>query len=252
MKGARRGLAFSLAIGIAGCGGGGGGGGFSGVPAQLIPNLRPLTPSDFRIEQGDTQTRGTHRLLRLSSHIANFGDGPMEIYGEIETANQMDIVPAEQVIHWNNGDETRRPAGDFEHHDVHSHWHWENLISFQLAEANNPNDPYDPANTVVGSTPKVTFCLLDTSRIPQWTGSRPNSSQYRNCNQNTQGISRGWFDTYSANLYGQWIIIDGLPDGLYWVINETDPSDLLLETDETDNRIAVKIQITGDNVAVVP
>lgn len=239
---------------MSGCGGGGGGGGgFSGIPAQLMPNLRPLTPTEFRIEVGDTQTRGTNRLLRLSTHIANFGEGPMEIFGEIEGADEMDIVPAEQIIHWNNGDETRRPAGDFEHHDIHSHWHWENLVAFRLAQANNLVNPYDAANTIVGTTPKVTFCLLDTSRIPQWPGGpRPGSAEYRQCNRNTQGISNGWYDTYTANLYGQWIVIDGVPDGIYWVINETDPSDLLLESDESDNKTAVKIQIAGNSVTVIP
>lgn len=245
-------MMLALAIALAGCGGGGGGGGFTGVPAQMMPNLRPLEPDDFSIEQGDTQTRGTNRILRLATHIANFGEGPMELFGEIEGANTANPVPAEQIIRWNNGDETRRPAGDFEHHDIHSHWHWENLVSFRLAEATNPNDPYDVNNTVVGTTPKVSFCLLDTSRISPWSGPRPSTARYRVCNRNTQGISQGWYDTYSANLYGQWIVIDGLPDGTYWVINETDPDDLLLESDETDNRVAVKIQITGDDVTVVP
>lgn len=247
-----KGYVFFVVVASVGCGGGGGGGGFSGVPAQMLPNLRPLTPTDLSIEVGDTSTRGTNRLLRLSTHIANFGVGPMELYGEIEGANTADLIPAEQVIRWNNGDETRRPAGDFEHHGIHSHWHWENLVSFKLAQAVNPTDPYDVANTVVGTTPKVTFCLIDTSRIPLFSGSRPGSPQYRQCNRNTQGISHGWFDTYHAGLYGQWIIIDGLPDGTYWVINETDPEGILLESDETDNLTAIKIQIVGDNVTVIP
>jgi hypothetical protein len=253
MKGARV-LGLVAAALAAGCGGsGGGGGGFNGIPAELVPNLRPLKAQDFSISLENIGGGSVQKILRLASLVANFGAGPIEIYGEIEGADHNDLVPAFQRIRWNNGDITQIPAGEFEHHNVHNHWHWENLVSFTLHEAANMSDPYDAANTVVATTPKVSFCLLDTAKIPGFIGpNQPSSRRYRSCGQNTQGISVGWYDIYSAQLYGQWIVIDGVPDGVYWVILETDPTGLLTETDETDNRSAVKIQITGNSVTVIP
>lgn len=237
-----------------GCGGNGGGSGeFNGIPAEMVPNLRPEKASNLSISFEDVGTGTPQRILRLASTISNYGDGPMEIYGAIEGTDHSVIVPATQRIHWNNGAITIEPAGDFEYHDVHHHWHWENLVSFKLAQAVNEADPYDAANTVVGTTPKVSFCLLDTGKIPGFSGpNQPNGKRYQSCGRNTQGISVGWFDIYGAQLYGQWIVIDGLPNGTYWIILETDPENRLRETDETDNRSAVKVQITGNSVSVVP
>ncbi len=242
-----------VVLGALGCGGGGGGGGFNGVPAQMIPNLRSAKATDLAISNEDIGSGSNQKILRLSSIVENWGEGPMEIFGNIQGANQTLPVPATQRIIWNNGDVTSIPAGDFEYHDVHNHWHWENLISFKLAQAVNGVDPYDAANTVVASSNKVSFCLLDTAKIAGYSGTnQPGSRRYQSCGQNKQGISPGWYDIYVSSLYGQWIVIDGVSDGVYWVILEADPTNLLTETNETDNRSAVKVQITGNSVTVIP
>lgn len=237
---------------FSGCGGGGGGGGFVGIPAELVPNLRPLPASDFSIAIVDTGF-GFQRVLRLSSRIANYGEGPIEIFGFIEGANTSQMVPASQIIRWNNAQTTVIPAGEFEYHPVHSHWHWENLVTFRLHNVDDGTDPYNPSNTLVATTPKVSFCLVDTAKIPGFSGpGQPSSARYRFCNRNTQGISVGWNDLYASNLFGQWIVIEGVPDGPYWVILESDPTGLLRELDETDNKSAVKVQITGNTITVIP
>lgn len=252
MPSSRHIVPLALSIVFLGCGGGGGGGGFVGVPAELVPNLRPMPASDFSITVTDTGM-GMHRVLRLSSRIANYGEGPLEIFGFIEGANTSLPVPASQIIKWNNGQTTVVPAGEFEHHHVHSHWHWENLVSFKMFNMVDPVDPYHPSNTHVATTAKVSFCLVDTAKIPGFSGpGQPNSPRYIECNRNVQGISVGWHDLYDASLFGQWIEIDGVPDGQYWVILESDPTGLLRELNETDNRSAVKIQITGNNVSIIP
>lgn len=252
MRKSSRAALLSIGLACLACGGGGGGGGFTGTPAELLPNLRPEPASDLSISTEDIGT-GVHRILRLASRVSNYGIGAMEIYGEIQGANHGDHVLASQIIRWNNGARTVLPAGDFEFHDVHSHWHWENLVRFKLLQAVNTADPYDPGNAELGTTPKVSFCLLDTSKIPGFTGpNQPASKRYKSCGTNTQGISVGWYDLYAAGLYGQWIVIDGLADGLYWITQETDPDGFLKESDETDNRSAVKVQITGNTVTVVP
>jgi hypothetical protein len=234
------------------CGGGGEGGGFNGIPAEMIPNLRPEKASSLSIENTDTGS-GVQRVLRMASRISNYGAGPMELFGNISGAQQGEIVPGFQIIRWNNGDTTTLPAGDFEFHPQHNHWHWENLVTFKLLQAMNAVDPYDPANTLVGANPKVSFCLIDSSRISPFGGpGQPGSPQYSTCNANTQGISVGWSDIYAAFLFGQWIVIEGVADGIYWIVLECDPLGLLQETDETDNRSAVKVQITGNSVTVLP
>jgi hypothetical protein len=241
-----------LSVCAIGCGGGGGGG-FSGIPAEMVPNLRPEKASDFSIDFVNPFQGPSQKVLRLSSRISNYGAGPMEIYGQIVGANTSQTVPAFHRIKWNNGDVTTTPAGDFEYHDSHGHWHWENLVTFRLHQAVNGTDPYDAANTLVASTPKVSFCLVDTDKIPGFNGpGQPNGPRYTSCGQNTQGISVGWRDLYHASIDGQWIVVDGISDGVYWVILESDPTGLLRETDETDNRSAEKIRITGNSVAIEP
>lgn len=241
-----------LAVALA-CGGGGGGGGAGGgVPVQRIPNLRPEKAYDLSIENTNTGS-SVQRVLRVASRVSNYGSGPMELFGEIVGAPHGTPVPAFQNIRWSNGDVTQMPAGQFEYHDVHSHWHWENLVNFRLLQAANPTDPYDPANTEIGSNPKVSFCLVDSQKISPWSGPpRPGTPQYSECMENTQGISAGWSDIYASFLFGQWIVIEGVGDGIYWVVFETDPEGHLQETDETDNRSAVKIQITGNSVTILP
>jgi hypothetical protein len=244
--------AFIVAAALLGCGGGGGGGGFSGVPMELVPNLRPQPASNLFIQMTDTGA-GVQRVLRLASRISNYGEGPMEIVGQIVGADPNFPVPATQVVRWNNGQTTPEPAGEFEFHPEHGHWHWENLVRFRLMNVVNADDPYDPANTEAASTPKVSFCLLDSEKIPGFTGSgQPRRAHYQSCTGNVQGVSAGWTDVYGANLPHQWVVIEGVPDADYWVVLEADPEGILRETDETDNRSAIKINITNNAVTILP
>jgi hypothetical protein len=244
----RKRLLYLSVLALAGCGGAGGGGS-TGDPVQLVPNLRPEPASDLSIDQLPSGIGG-QRILRLSSEVSNYGAGPMELFGQIQGASTSQPVGALQMVYWTNGQTTATPAGDFNFHPEHGHWHWENLVSFKLLEAVNQSDPYDPANSVMGTTPKVSYCLVDGHVIPGFVNPAPR--RYMVCNTNRQGISKGWTDIYTADLEGQWIVIDGVPDGIYWVVLESDPEGFLVETDENDNRSAVKIQISGNDVTVLP
>ncbi|HEV2091988.1 MAG TPA: lysyl oxidase family protein, partial [Rubrobacter sp.] len=70
------------------------------------------------------------------------------------------------------------------------------------------------------------------------------------------GLSRGWGDTYFANLVGQYLDITGVADGRYRLLvtadgNSTVGTDRFLESDETNNSTWVDLQITGNTVTVL-
>src|SRR5262249_47363392 len=124
------------------------------------------------------------------------------------------------------------------------HWHFEGFAAYELRKATIESNPYDPANTVVANHGKVTFCMIDTDVIREYTGpEQPKKAVYNACGTNVQGISVGWSDEYGWSLFDQWIVIDGLPDGAYFLVGTSNPVGKLIESDTTDNRAAVLIDI---------
>src|SRR5207247_578097 len=87
---------------------------------------------------------------------------------------------------------------------------------------------------IVASGQKVSFCLLDSRKYDGSLPGAPNSDQYNTCGQ-LQGISVGWADVYNSRLANQWIDITDVPEGTYWLESEVDPSNRILESDETNN-----------------
>ncbi|MBL7893434.1 MAG: T9SS type A sorting domain-containing protein, partial [Bacteroidia bacterium] len=74
---------------------------------------------------------------------------------------------------------------------------------------------------------------------------------YYDCSTGIQGISSGYADTYVKNLYGMWIDIPpGTCNGNdYYLVLEIDPDNIIIESDKSNNMIAVPITLTKqDNV----
>ena len=61
------------------------------------------------------------------------------------------------------------------------------------------------------------------------------------------GVTEGWRDVYKGSLTFQWIDVSDLSPGNYRMAAESDPYDIVVETDETNNGIAV-----SDAISVVP
>ena len=80
------------------------------------------------------------------------------------------------------------------------------------------------------------FCMVDSTRYRPGAG----PAKYLSCTSN-QGITIGWEDVYGPQLPDQFIQITGLAEGDYVLENQVNPSQLLPESDYTNNFAAVRI-----------
>ena len=140
-------------------------------------------------------------------------------------------------------------VGHFLFHPEHNHWHFYDFATYELR---NVASGGAIGNNVLATSGKVTFCMVDSALV---NSSLPHSAPaaYGQCTQtNPQGISVGWTDLYPAALPGQSLDVTNLPIGQYWLVVTADPSNRLLETNDTNNTAALKISIRGNRVTLAP
>jgi len=196
---------------------------------MLLPDLTPWASQakgfiyDWTI-QGDQ--------LRLSTAVANVGEGRLELRGGAINGDRQDV---HQRIYNSDGSFTDLLAGSFVYHPEHGHIHFENFASYRLCEVL----PDGSVGGVVAEGEKVSFCLLDVERY-ETTG--PATPHFLTCGQ-VQGISVGWADVYDRGLPGQSIDITGIADGQYWLEVVVDPLNLIQELDETNNTARIQINL---------
>jgi subtilisin-like proprotein convertase family protein len=216
-------------------------------PDDLLPDVFPWEDEAFGFMHGgylDTTTQPGRTLYRFATAVPNIGAGPMELRGgAVLPDGDQEVV---QRIYQSDGGFRDVLAGEFTHHPEHGHIHFDDYASYSLREVLPANGVGD----VVATGAKISFCLLD---ITAFDLDLPNADQdgaYSGCNQ-VQGISVGWADVYEANLADQWVDVTGLPPGQYWLENVIDPTNQLLESDETNNTTRILIDLattpgTGD------
>jgi hypothetical protein len=205
----------------------------SALPAaaqlERKPNLQPLPPSNLSI-----QTRFPSGLsLRFASTTWNNGAGPLELRaGEVVSPDGQNVY---QRVYLDNGGYYNRLAGTFIYHPEHGHFHFENFALYTL-------EPIDVTGGAASSS-KVTFCVIDTTKIDARLAGAPRKAVYTFCNNQVQGMSIGWGDTYGATLPGQEIEVTDFPAGTYRLTTTVDPENRLVEQDEADNSSAVRIYL---------
>jgi Ca2+-binding RTX toxin-like protein len=197
----------------------------------LLPDLMPWV-SESKGFVYDWVIQGDE--LRLTSAVANVGDGRMEIRGGETHGDTQDVY---QRIYNANGTFEDVLAGSFIYHPEHGHIHFEEFSEYRLREVG----PGGAVGDVVAAGDKVSFCLLDVERHDPNLG--PDQPRFLTCGQ-VQGISAGWADVYHRGLPGQSIDISGIADGTYWLEVVIDPANRLIESDESNN--VARIQITID------
>ncbi|MEO7993784.1 MAG: lysyl oxidase family protein, partial [bacterium] len=89
-----------------------------------------------------------------------------------------------------------------------------------------------PDGPTVAQATKVTFCMIDLyHQYPEMPSSPPDGS-YFGCNDQYQGLSVGFSDIYSAGLPDQWIVVNDLPRGIYYLVSTVDPTHQFIERDD--------------------
>ncbi|XP_035504643.2 lysyl oxidase-like 5a isoform X1 [Scophthalmus maximus] len=124
-----------------------------------------------------------------------------------------------------------KPRHEWEWHSCHQHYHsMEAFSNYDLLDISTGQK--------VAEGHKASFCLEDTSCDP---GIRRRFA----CTAHTQGLGPGCYDTYHANIDCQWIDITDVPPGNYILKVTVNPSQLVQESDFSNNEVRCDIRYTG-------
>ncbi|XP_070688589.1 lysyl oxidase-like 5a [Pempheris klunzingeri] len=127
-----------------------------------------------------------------------------------------------------------KPRHEWEWHSCHQHYHsMEAFSNYDLLDVSTGQK--------VAEGHKASFCLEDTSCDP---GVRRRFA----CTAHTQGLGPGCYDTYHANIDCQWIDITDVPPGNYILKVTVNPSQLVQESDFSNNEVLCDIRYTGSYV----
>lgn len=266
---------------------GGGGSTITGIyywPGVVCPGgasscdlLPDMTASAKEIQLNHNETPGA---LYISNATPNIGYGPLEIYGVDTCFCGLTQVPCntvcppgieleqkimQRVYHKNPGSDSLtyydHPAGVMSYHPSHGHLHVDRFASYTLRTAtSNPDATTWP---IVGTGTKQSFCLINLGNCPGNAGECRNGNNGPIVttvpNQNlgfhtgcglTQGIYSGNYDVYSISLNDP-IPLVNVCNGTYYIVSITDPDNNFLESDETNNWVAVPITLTQQNAGPV-
>lgn len=218
--------------------------------AQL-PDLIPLPPSDLRMETIEEGGQTRHRL-RFSQAIGNIGRGPLQV----RRVDSSRFCPGKgkaagyQTIFFSDGStKSIRMKQCMVYHPVHKHWHIAHMANYDLCRVH----PYSGGiGDTVATTDKVSFCVGDEFRLEQRYYQGPSyEKRYRSCKRKIFGLTPGWAEDYDYSVYGQWIDVTELPDGIYYLRITVNPDEVFQEETRSNNVIWRRIQIYNNRRNVI-
>ena len=214
----------------------------------LLPDLVSCQ-HDYSVAEVVVAPDGTElHALRFAGFVTNLGYGPLDLKGNPQLADDADLTSHDvwQRALTVDGDwvNLTKPPIKFERVDGHGHFHLKGIVEYSL---------WDTSGTVeIRSGAKVGFCLLDVAERPDlhpnpgperyklWDpdihfckSDRPGAKNLR------MGISEGWQDIYSFAAPFQWIDVSNVRPGYYRVGQRIDPDNVIVESDETNNGLAL-------------
>jgi hypothetical protein len=216
----------------------------AGAATLRLPDLISDQPDPSGSVEVNTYTGTPRLILRFDGYVTNVGDGPLEVSGNPQITNPSDPRAVHQRAldtdgNWNV---VGTPIVQYETADGHNHFHLMEVGRYSLWNESKT------AEAAPGQ--KVGFCLYDIehAEAEDWSGSRPRRTytgsvtQFCDSNNPTttdlvMGTSHGWRDVYGAYLTFQWIDVSDTAPGVYYLANQADPHDRILEADETNNQI---------------
>ena len=237
---------------------------------DLLPDM---TASALEILQNHQEQPGA---LFISNGTPNIGSGPLDVYGIdscfcngvhvpcntiCPSGDQIQHVVKQRIYQKVPGKDTLsyydRFAGKMTFHPTHGHLHVDNWANYSLRTAtSNPDARTWP---IVANGTKQSFCLINLASCNANPGACvdnngnnvltvPNNGLgwHSGCGLN-QGIYPGSYDIYSMNLNDP-IPLVNVCNGNYYIVSITDPDNDFLESDETNNWVAVPITLTMQNV----
>jgi hypothetical protein len=206
---------------------------------QMLPDLIPWASRRRGYIYGwslDRNEKPGHLLLRLTTAIANGGNGPLELRGGAHTTTGQNVY---QRIFNSDGTWSDRLAGTFTYHPAHHHTHFDDFSAYRLREIT----PNNGVGKVLKGGSKLSFCLTDSDEYNLDLPNASASGEYFACDAKKQGISVGWADVYSSTLADQWIDITNVKPGKYWLEVVADPHNHIVESNEKNNSARILVNL---------
>lgn len=216
----------------------------AGAATLRLPDLISDQPDPSGSVEVNTYTGTPRLILRFDGYVTNVGDGPLEVSGNPQITNSSDPAAVHQRALDTDGDwnVVGTPIVQYETADGHNHFHLMEVGRYSLWNESKT------AEAAPGQ--KVGFCLYDIehAEAEDWSGSRPRrtytGSVTQFCDSNNpnttdlvMGTSHGWRDVYGAYLTFQWIDVSDTAPGIYYLANQADPHNRIVESDESNNQI---------------
>lgn len=217
--------------------------------APALPDLVPL-PRTVELAAADPATGEI--AIRLDTVVANRGTAHLDLQG-LPDQGSADRASAYQCVAWST-DRTcmeRENVGDFVWHPEHQHHHFEGFAMYELRKLTKKGRPDLRKKGLAAEGTKVSFCLIDYEEDSDgggnWLTGWP---LYSTCvvGSGSQGISRGWRDVYTSQLRGQQVVVDDVPPGTYALVITVDPDDRLLEIDDSNNTLALRLRLGAEGL----
>jgi LPXTG-motif cell wall-anchored protein len=209
--------------------------------------------------------QGAVKCLRLTTGPINVGEGPFDMRFDLITdTTQMETEPAtlrgpmRQAVHLAGGGIVERAAGKYSFHTTHGHFHTEQILTYELYSV------ADPATGVLkkaGAGTKSGFCPADQlfgdflafqQAVPGAFGEGDTAAG--GCSSpdgGSLGLTPGWGDVYRWQRPGQYVEFGDQPDGLYVIRATVDKSNLVKETDDSDNTSYALARVTGETIDLI-
>jgi hypothetical protein len=219
-----------------------------GDPGFTYPDIKPDV-TDVLVERqflGFDPTTGAAvydlPTLYFDTWAQNVGDVALDLMTD-DPANVVNPAVS-QCVSWYSPlvCRERRPVGGFELHPAHGHFHFNDFAGYELRRFDADGTPNYSAAGLVSASDKVSFCLIDATPIADDAFPVPT---YVACGSTREGISAGWADIYTSDLEGQSLSAGGLVDGTYALVVTSDTANSVFESDDTNNRVIVAVQLTG-------
>lgn len=208
----------------------------------LLPDLQILPPKELLI----TRPAAGKKILRFDTVTMNLGQGPFEVIGHTDAAQQKTF--ASQYIKLSDGTGKYTEVGAFVYHPEHQHWHIENYVEYQLWSIKADNEP----DQRLANSEKISSCLWDIRASDTNLTNAPKTRVYTSaCNRTAQGISVGWSDIYNARFEGQEMDIGAVPDGTFLLKFVVNPDNVFKEQNLANNSGMVRIEIAGNRVRLI-
>jgi hypothetical protein len=195
------------------------------------------------VDAGSASAATGYRLAFGSTVYGAPTEGPLIIHGHRGTTS--DPMMADQIVR-NEDDSTttRASIGQLIYEEYpgslgHRHWHFKGFVRYQLRSVADLS--------LVRADNKAGFCLSDADYAPDNCGYLQPAALAVN-----EGLGPDRTDYYSPNLEGQWIDVQDVPPGDYWLLHWVNSAKEICESDYSNNAAAVKIALWPNGYGVAP